>query len=55
MKSYIGDGCYAEWDGYAIILTTSNGLENTNTIVLDPEVFEGLVSFVKSAEEKKDV
>lgn len=38
-KLYLGDGVYAEFDGYAIVLTTENGIATTNRIVLEPEVF----------------
>jgi hypothetical protein len=34
-KVYLGDGVYADFDGYAITLTTENGVEVTNTIELD--------------------
>lgn len=46
-KTYIGDGAYAEFDGYGIVLTTENGVSVTNRIVLDPEVYEALVQFVE--------
>lgn len=45
MKQYIGDGCYAEWDGYAVTVTTSDGVRTLNEVVLDPEVFDALVAF----------
>ncbi len=41
-KSYIGDGCYAEWDGYGITLTTENGISVTNKIFLEPETLRAL-------------
>jgi len=37
-KEYLGDGAYAEFDGWNIILTTSNGIEDTNRIVMEPDV-----------------
>ena len=46
-KSYLGDGAYAEFDGYHIVLTTSNGIQDTNTIALEPEVFHKLVEYEK--------
>jgi hypothetical protein len=42
MKTYLGDGAYARFDGFAVVLTTSDGIYNTNTIVLEPQV---LVAF----------
>lgn len=49
MKAYLGDSVYAEWNGYAIVLTTENGYADDprNRIVLEPEVYESLVEFVK--------
>ena len=37
-KRYLGDGVYVEFDGYALVLTAENGIEATNTIVLEPDV-----------------
>ena len=49
-KSYIGDSVYADFDGYAIVLTTENGLpgDPSNTIVLEPDTYEGLLLYVNS-------
>lgn len=44
-KVYLGDGVYASFDGYAIELTTENGIETTNTILLEPEVYEALEQY----------
>lgn len=41
-KDYLGDGVYADFDGFAIVLTTENGVEVSNTIVLEPSVMEAL-------------
>jgi hypothetical protein len=41
-KDYLGDSVYADYDGFAIILTTENGAEPSNTIVLEPEVLQAL-------------
>lgn len=48
MKDYLGDSVYAREDGFgSIILTTENGEPDdpSNTIVLEPEVYEALVRF----------
>lgn len=45
-KQYIGDGVYVDYDGYGFILTTENGIEQTNIIILEPEVYESLVRYV---------
>jgi hypothetical protein len=42
-KSYIGDGVYAELDDWsAVVLTTENGIETTNRIVLEPREWNEL-------------
>ncbi len=48
-KVYIGDGCFAEIDVGGLVLTTSNGIEDTNRIVLEPEVWSALLAYVSSA------
>jgi len=39
-KDYLGDGVYVELDEFGMIkLTTSDGINDTNTIYLEPDVF----------------
>ena len=45
-KEYLGDGAYVDFDGYALVLTTENGIEAQNTIVLEPEVWSALERYV---------
>ena len=47
-KRYIGDGAYVESAGYgmAVWLTTSNGAEVTNRIMLESEVWESLQAYM---------
>lgn len=52
MKAYIGDGVYVDFDGFAIVLTTENGIGATNTIVLEPEVYGSLVRYVEQLKER---
>ena len=47
MKEYLGDAVYADYDGYSVILTTSNGIEDTNSIYLEPIVIKHLKEFFK--------
>lgn len=47
MKEYIGDGVYVEFDSFYIVLTTSNGIEDTNTIYLEPPVLKNFNEFCK--------
>ncbi len=35
-KVYIGDAVYANFDGFAIILTTEDGIRETNRVVIEP-------------------
>ena len=35
-KVYLGDGAYVDFDGYALVLTTEDGISVTNTVVLEP-------------------
>ena len=51
-KSYLGDGVYVDFDGFALVLTTENGIETSNTIVLEPEVYVALTRYVARLKEK---
>ena len=47
MKSYLGDGVYADLDPYGrVILTTENGISTTNEIILEPEVIGVLQQYL---------
>ena len=46
-KSYLGDGCYATFDGFAFELLTENGIETTNRVYLEPEVFRAMIDYVR--------
>lgn len=46
MKEYIGDSVYADCDGYGLTLTTENGFGPSNTIYLEPTVYDALTEFV---------
>jgi|688.fasta_scaffold2269023_2 hypothetical protein len=45
LKDYLGDGVYADFDGFAFVLTTENGVSVTNTIVLEPQVMSALARY----------
>jgi hypothetical protein len=45
--AYLGDGVYAEFDGWGLILTTRDGAVNpTNAIYCEPQVYRRLVAYV---------
>ena len=46
-KRYIGDGVYAEYDNYGVILTTKIGGEITNIIYLEAVVLNNLNEYLK--------
>lgn len=41
-KSHLGDGVYADFDGFMVVLTTEDGIRASNTIYLEPEVLRAL-------------
>jgi hypothetical protein len=41
-KSYLGDGCYVDYDGYQLVLTAED-----NCIYLDAEVYAALMAYVE--------
>ena len=45
-KSYLGDGVYARFDGYSIVLTTENGISVQNEIVLEPGILRSFEQYV---------
>ena len=48
---YLGDGVYAGFDGYYIILDL-RGQDNTTKIALEPVVFDALVKYAKPIQEQ---
>ncbi len=46
-KRYLGDGCYVAFDGYAVVLTTEDGVSVTNRIVIEPAVYQALHAYVR--------
>lgn len=37
-KDYLGDGVYADFNGFEIVLTTEDGISVHNIIVMEPAV-----------------
>jgi hypothetical protein len=48
---YLGDSVYAQFDGYNVVLTTRNGGDPSNIIVLEPVVYAALVEYVAGLQE----
>jgi len=46
-RVYLGDGVYADLEYGDIVLTTENGYETTNRIVLDPVVLDALLRYAE--------
>lgn len=55
--SYLGDGVYAEFDGYGITLRTANHEDHLcdDKIYLEPDVFKSLYDFVKNVTKEKEI
>lgn len=46
-ETYLGDGAYVEWNGYAFVVYTTNGISRTNEIYLEPDHMQQLSAFVR--------
>lgn len=46
-KEYLGDAVYVEFDGFGVKLTTSDGISDTNTIVMEDFVLENFASWLE--------
>lgn len=53
MKAHLGDGAYVDFDGWSLILTAEDGVRATDTIYLEPEVWERLVRYVGELKQKE--
>jgi hypothetical protein len=53
-KQYLGDGVYAEVEYNMVKLTTENGIETTNTIYIDSEVYEAFLLYVAAVRRKEE-
>lgn len=49
---YLGDGLYAEYDGWQIRLFASNGIGTTNEVFLEPDVLRAFLKYVQAVREK---
>jgi hypothetical protein len=45
-KQYLGDGLYADFNGFQLILTAEDGVHITNRVFLEPQVWSALQKYV---------
>jgi hypothetical protein len=50
-ETYLGDGLYVEFDGYQLKLKANDNLYPTDTVYLEPQVYENLLKFVDQLKE----
>ncbi len=43
-REYLGDGLYAEFDGYQLWLISSDGKRDLNRVALEPATYRSLVA-----------
>jgi hypothetical protein len=49
---HLGDGVYADFDGYHIILTANDPRDETRRVYLEPQVIEALNHYIKRVKER---
>jgi len=54
LKAYLGDGAYAAWDGYNVIITAEDGIRATDTVYLEPEVLHNFMQFIAMISNKAE-
>ena len=47
-RQYLGDAVYIDYDGTDLILTTEDGVEESNRIILEPAVIDALERYLKN-------
>ena len=47
-EEYLGDGLYADWDGYQIVLAANDrpSMNPTDRVYLEPKVIEALIRYI---------
>lgn len=45
-KCYLGDGAYVGYDGYHVVIYTSDGVSVTNEVALEPKVLENFKEWI---------
>lgn len=46
-KTYLGDGLYANFDGYQLVLTAEDGIRAHDTVYLEPSVYFALTQYAE--------
>lgn len=54
-KDYIGDGIYIEDCGHNVSLTTENGLEVLNRVLIEPREWEAIKRYMERVENNRNV
>lgn len=52
-ETYIGDGVYASFDGYAVTLWTQRQENGRNWLTLEPREFDALVKFFQKVTQQE--
>ena len=52
---YLGDGLYVAFDGYQLCLMANSHAEPTDTVYLEPMVWEQLVAYVERLKTTKEI
>lgn len=54
-KDYLGDGCYVDIENGMVKLTTSNGIHDTNTVFMEPEVLDSFERWIKEMRQRRAI
>ena len=52
-KDYMGDGIYIEDLGYTVALTTENGIDVLNRVLIEPTEWEAIKRYMTRVENKR--
>ena len=47
-ESYLGDGCFASYDGFQFTLRAPRGEQQSDYVVLEPEVLESFHRYIEA-------
>jgi hypothetical protein len=53
-KTYLGDGVYAQHDGYQLWLTTEDGYRTTNAIALDDSTLGMFLRYIDKLRSREE-